>query len=622
LEALLDRLKRLVEVVEVRGAVCDKGMRMLAQTRKDRLEEIETERRDEERKVRDAAEEEERGRNKANKVKKRKELSSTREERPLTHGAHTLAPQDGSNIGEKISSFPSPFDALFQSLIVSKANAAPLEPSSPAPKSARKMSPSRDNDSASSSLSPVAVATPAATGMDIDGKDAAEDSDSSMDEHQPPPAPAVPHLQIFGDDPSTFPDPTVYEVLDYRTTQGYSRSKKKEIYSVSYFPKEDLEDLIPGTPPDKDFSNAKPTNQVQANTFASYLEPYFRSFTEEDLAFLRERGDRVTPFVIPRRGKKHYTEVWAEEDGALSVDTPQQARDKLPPNQARGDVDTLTDNIAETDQVSAGPILSRLLATMRPEHRAPPAEERPTVNGLTNGEANINGETNGDLGDPSQPLSDAPAPIPPATFMPESNSESWKKATHPKLDHAQVDERIKQELRHIGFLPPDTEPDYDAHYDDEIAARLRYLQGKLKETSIKNGARKARLQELVNERMAHQEYSTILEDLDGQVQTAYLKRTRTLGKSKKTKRPGGAGGGSHFVGGANTGMARPGIGDLTKTVMERRRKWIDTIGGVLDKDANQVCRNKDPGSSIFKPEDMADFVRKEKESWDDEAEED
>ncbi|KAH8787370.1 histone acetyltransferases subunit 3-domain-containing protein [Hyaloscypha sp. PMI_1271] len=595
LEALLDRLKRLVEVVEVRGAVCDKGMRMLAQTRKERNEEIETERRDEERKVRDAAEEEERGRNKANKVKKRKELSSTREERPLTHGAHGLAPQDGSNI----------------------------EPSSPArDKSARKASPSRDNDSASSSLSPVAVATPAATGMDIDEKDAAEDSDSSMDERQPPPAPAVPHLQIFGDDPSTFPDPTVYEVPDAETTKDLPRSRKKEIYSVSYFPREDLEDLIPGTPPDKDFSNAKPTNQVQANTFATYLEPYFRAFSEEDLAFLRERGDRVTPFVTPRRGKKHYTEIWAEEDGALSVDTPQQARDRLPANQARGDVELMDDRIAETDQVSAGPILSRLLATMRPEHRAPPAEERPTTNGLTNGEANVNGEANGDLGDPSQPLSDAPAPIPPATFMPESNSESWKKATHPKLDHAQVDERIKQELRHIGFLPPDTEPDYDAHYDDEIAARLRYLQGKLKETSIKNGARKARLQELVNERMAHQEYSTILEDLDGQVQTAYLKRTRTLGKSKKTKRPGGAGGGSHFVGGANTGMARPGIGDLTKTVMERRRKWIDTIGGVLDKDANQVRRNKDPGSSIFKTEDMSDFIRKEKESWDDDAEED
>jgi transcriptional adapter 3 len=103
LEALLERLKRLVEVVEIRGSVCDKGMRMLAHTRKERLEEIETERRDEERKERlkrDAADEEERGRNKANKVKKRKELSSTREERPLTNGAHGLAPQDGSNLGE------------------------------------------------------------------------------------------------------------------------------------------------------------------------------------------------------------------------------------------------------------------------------------------------------------------------------------------------------------------------------------------------------------------------------------------------------------------------------------------------------------------------------------------
>lgn len=628
LEALLERLKQLVDVVEIRGSVCDKGMRMLAQTRKERLEEIETERRDEERKERlkrDAADEEERGRNKANKVKKRKDLSSTREERPLTHGAHGLAPQDGSNLGEDPSlphprCFPPPNpNRLSQP---SKADMAGLDPSSPArDKSARQMS--RDNDSASSSLSPVAVATPAATGMDIDEKDdPAEDSDSSTDEHQPPPAPAVPHLQTFGEDPSTFPDPTVYEVPDFRTTKDLPRSQKKEIYSVSYFPKEDLENLIPGTPPDKDFSNAKPTNQVQANTFATYLEPYFRAFTEEDLAFLRERGDRTTPFVIPRRGKKHYTEIWAEEDGALSVDAPYQSRDKLPANQARGDVETMNDAMAETDQVSAGPILSRLLATLRPEHRAPAAEERPTANGITNGEANVNGEANGDLSDPSQPLSDAPAPIPPATFMPESNSESWKKATHPKLDHAQVDERIKQELRHIGFLPPDTEPDYDAHYDDEIAARLRYLQGRLKEVSIMNGARKARLQELTKERMAHQEFTTILEDLDGQVQTAYLKRTRTLGKSKKTKRPGGAGGGSHFVGGANTGMARPGIGDMTKTLMERRGKWVDTIGGVLDQEANQVRRSCDAGSSIFKPEDMADLIRKEKESWDDEVEDD
>ncbi|CZR54848.1 related to NGG1-general transcriptional adaptor or co-activator [Phialocephala subalpina] len=591
LEALLKRLDKLIEVVDTRGNVCDRGMRMLSQARKDRLEEIETERRDEERKERlkrDAADEEERGRNKANKMKKKKDLSTAREERPLTHGAHGLAPQDGSNLGDRSS---------------------PMRDKKPV----RKMS--RDNDSASSSLSPAPQATPTTTGMEIDEKEDRDDDDSSSDEHQPLPAAPIQHLQTFGDDPSTFPDPTVYEIRP--VTKDMTVDQKKEIYSVAYFPQNSLDDLIPGTPPDKDFSNAKPTNQVQANTFMTYLEPYFRSFTEEDLAFLRERGDRSNAFMIPRRQKRHYTEVWADEDNA--IDGTQHNRDRLPANQARGNIENLTDEVGETDQISAGPILSRLLAALRPEHRAPAAE--PTTNGLANGEG-TNGEVNSDAAELSQILeSNAPPAIPPATFMKESESDAWKKATHPKLDHAQVDERIKQELRHIGFLPPDTEPDFDGHFDDEIAARLRYLQAKLRDVAVLNGARKARLQELTKERMAHQEFTTILEDLDSQVQTAYLKRTRTLGKSKKTKRPGGAGGGSHFVAGGSTGMARPGIGDLTKTLMERRSKWINTIGGVLDKDANQVRRNKDPDSSIFKPEYMADLLRKEKESWDEDAEE-
>ncbi len=107
LEGLLERLTKLVQTVEQRGTVCDRGMRTVVGLRKDRLEEIETERRDEERKERlrkDAADEEERGRNKkASKMKKRKDASTGREERPLTHGAHGLAAQDGSHPGEKSS---------------------------------------------------------------------------------------------------------------------------------------------------------------------------------------------------------------------------------------------------------------------------------------------------------------------------------------------------------------------------------------------------------------------------------------------------------------------------------------------------------------------------------------
>ncbi len=111
LDALIEQLESLKEAIDIRGAVVDKGMRLLAQSKKDIQEEVENVRRDEERKERmkrDAADEEERGRKQASKMKKRKELSTAREERPLNHGAHVMAPQDGSNLGELRNSSSSP----------------------------------------------------------------------------------------------------------------------------------------------------------------------------------------------------------------------------------------------------------------------------------------------------------------------------------------------------------------------------------------------------------------------------------------------------------------------------------------------------------------------------------
>jgi len=608
-------------------------MRLLAQTRKRRHDDLAAERRAEEERRQKEADDEERER-KANK-KKRKATES-------------LAAQ-GSNI----------------------------EYSSPSREGNKPRKLSRDNDSASSSLSPVAPRTP--SNMDVDDKTKVEDNDdddSSSDDGRPPP-PARPQANTFGDDPSTFPDPTVYEILPVKP--GMTEEEIKEIYSVASYPKSDLADLIAGDPPDKDFSSAKPSNQINFSTFSTYVDPYFRPYTEEDLAFLRERGDRVNPFIMPKRGKKHYTEIWAEEDGAMAIDsTP--GRDKLPPNQARGSIENMDDDVAETDKLSVGPLLARLLQAMRPEHRAQPAEDKPmlvnggdgdiSMNGIasfdfssteptTNGSGGMNGLANGNSSTPingsSQPQQSS---LPPATFMPESNSEAWKKATHPKLDYNQVDERIKQELRHIGFLPPlpgqdsssnnngngnsstpqpadssaasaaATAVEYDGHYDDEVAARMRLLQGRLREQVLINGARKSKIHQLVKERMAFQEYQTILEDLDSQVQAAYLKRTRTMGKKPKKARPGGgsnaaaapaAGAGA---GAGGVGMARPGIGDLTKTLMDRRRRWLE-LGTIFDEEGRpvKVPRSSDPNSSIFKPEEMAGLIKNEKEAWEEEVEE-
>jgi len=112
-------------------------------------------------------------------------------------------------------------------------------------------------------------------------------SNSSLESRQPPPAPAIPQYQTFGPDPSTFDDPTIYHIRKVR--DDMTDEEKKEIYCVAQFPKDDLSNLIAGIPPDKDFSNAKPANQVNANTFIAYIEPFLRPLTEEDMAFLKER---------------------------------------------------------------------------------------------------------------------------------------------------------------------------------------------------------------------------------------------------------------------------------------------------------------------------------------------
>lgn len=107
------------------------------------------------------------------------------------------------------------------------------------------------------------------------------------DSHQREPEPAVPQYHVFGPDPLRFDDPTTYHIREVEP--GMSEEERKEIYCVEKFPESDLSQFMAGTPPDKDFSNTKPTNQVSANTFATYIEPYVRPLTEEDIAFLKEK---------------------------------------------------------------------------------------------------------------------------------------------------------------------------------------------------------------------------------------------------------------------------------------------------------------------------------------------
>ncbi|KAL4928555.1 histone acetyltransferase NGG1 [Aspergillus undulatus] len=583
LELLMEHLKSLSQSAEARGDACNAGIRELSHKRKEVADEPDPYEGSDRKMKREADDDDEDSRAaKAGKLKKRKERgSSSKEERPLTHGAHELSRQDGGET--KVEGAASP---------------------------ASKKSKNAASDE-TSSLSPPSLASQRQAG---EGADAGSPgSDDSSDSHQPEPAPAVPQIQVFGPNPLKFDDPTIYHIRDVEP--GMTDEEKKEIFSVNVFPESDLRHLMAGTPPDRDFSNAKPTNQVNANTFLQYVDPYVRHLMEEDIAFLKEKGDRVTPFMMPKRAKKHYNDVWAEEDGLMNLDQTNGDREKLPLNEGRGNIDQVTDETAETDKVSMPPLLSRLTSLLRYEHRAP---DENATNGTTNGDLPMNG-LNGDSMDIDHPNGDTESKPQPSATSFRAASPSGFKVPAAKLDHAQLDERLKAELRHVGFLGADENPDYDAHYDDDIAQRLRLLQSELKKQMIINSARKSRLLEVARERMAFQEYMTIHDDLDSQVQQAYLKRTRTLGKSKKGSqakhRPGGAGGGSHVVSAA--GISRPAIGDVARTLMDRRKRWRDCIGPVF-KDCKTTVPG--PGESIFPPSLMAEYEKAEVDGWEEEQE--
>lgn len=112
---------------------------------------------------------------------------------------------------------------------------------------------------------------------------------------------------------------------------------------------------------------------------------------------------------------------------------------------------------------------------------------------------------------PSSPA-DESAPGPP------SATAGWKVPVG-KSDYAGLEERLQKEMQYIGLLGSSAEMDWRRREDDDVSAKLRELQGELRVMSVVNGARKSRIGDLLKEQLAHQEYATILDDLDKQVRS-------------------------------------------------------------------------------------------------------
>jgi len=217
----------------------------------------------------------------------------------------------------------------------------------------------------------------------------------------------------------------------------------------------------------------------------------------------------------------------------------------------------------------------------------------------------INGDATAGDQDPSAVQNEDSDAFRPATLFPELSNTNRPSSTSNR-SFVNLEQRMLQELRYHGLLTPEATPDYDSHFDDELAARLRYLQSELRTVAAENGARKARVLELTEERMAMQEYNTIADDLDNQINAAYTKRNRTMSKPKK-------GAGKPRPGQAQAGVAvsRNAVSEGVRMLMERRAQWKDLIGPVVDFGQKGI-----PKETVFDPQTMERLMKAEGEAGD------
>lgn len=446
----------------------------------------------------------------------------------------------------------------------------------------------------------------------MDAADSESDSDVSRTDA---PSTAPLYERVFGKDPTLFDDPAIYDIR--QVADDMTDDEKQAIYNVSHWPASDLKDLTAGDPPDMDFSNpaTKPANQVNFSTFQTYVEPYIRPFTEEDVAFLKDRADRVTPYLIPPRGVRTYKEVWASEDGMDGIAPPRRHENN--PNEARGSMEDMSGDVADTDDVSMGPIMNRLLSIFRPaaslkkDSNANDANEDADGDTSMLNDATINGDTGLDASQSlpgADPLDPNPANNKPLTYLP---ADAPRPPNLPALDYESLDARALQELRYIGFLGPAETPDYSGQNDDEVSARLRTLQHELRRVSRLNNVRKLRVLELTEERMAMQEYANIADDLDNQVNAAYLKRNRSLAKPNSKK--GGAARAAAASGGVARGLAvgGRGVSDGVRALMQKRRDWIEMVGPVVGYGRPPIPGD---GETVFDEASMRRLERVEREA--------
>ncbi|EEB06664.1 SAGA complex subunit Ngg1 [Schizosaccharomyces japonicus yFS275] len=350
--------------------------------------------------------------------------------------------------------------------------------------------------------------------------------------------------------------------LETKLLTTESDEEKKRLLAVASFPHDDLLNLVAGEPATADFSYSKPSNQVAISTYYGALEQYFRAFTEDDMNFLREEPDIQSAFVIPPLGP-HYYDVWAEEeDVANFYAAPMRQSLSVAPH---GFASSIQESNLHTEDISCGPLTERLLSALI-QQPADVADSDDDASILTSDklespstsktEANVVSENSPDPSstkDDEQPSSE------------QAEAAENEETPFTDMSFSRFEDYLKQRLRNLNMLYEE-DVDWTRRKDDEVCATLRDLQEQLKHVAEHNKQRKKAILDLLPHEMAFQEFTTVLFDLDKQIEQAYMKRNRSL-KAKKKR----------VVVDKNSLAAMNSLAGI-KALIKKRKTWLETVG--------------------------------------------
>ncbi|CAO1628699.1 unnamed protein product [Sympodiomycopsis kandeliae] len=256
--------------------------------------------------------------------------------------------------------------------------------------------------------------------------------------------------------------------------------------------------------------------QVTYQTFQTYVDGWFKTITEEDVAWLARVEDVSDErFKLPPLGR-HYKEVWQQEDSSSHLsqypndlqsrqedhdggggdDDKQHKNGTLSGGVGPFDPRTLSDEHAygtASTEAKGGPLAERVLSMLLPDQTP----------------SSING--NGiPAGNPSFP--------PP-----------------PPQDMSSYESSIMQELQFLDLISPQTLSSSSSRQDDEISQLLRRVSSTLKDQIGLNERRRHRLRDIAKDRMAYQDYHSCLLHVEKQIEVGWYKRQSLLKKliSKK-----------------------------------------------------------------------------------------